>query len=129
PEISTPANQVTAGGELEKVTVTGYLVPRVGGGPQPVFTMDRDFISKQSNQTINDVLNRYPGGMSQQNAMTFVGQSTSPASSAFAHYRPVIPSCWSTGIVSLAIQFRLIRSKTSLTLTRYPWQQSIALKF
>ena len=25
PEIRTPANQVTAGGELEKVTVTGYL--------------------------------------------------------------------------------------------------------
>jgi iron complex outermembrane recepter protein len=83
PEISTPANQVTAGGELERVTVTGYLVPRVGGGPQPVFTIDRDFISKQSNQTVNDVLNRYPGGMSEQNALTFVGQSTSPSSSAF----------------------------------------------
>ena len=71
PEIAAPANQVTAGGELEKVTVTGYLVPRVGGGPQPVFTMDKDFIGKQSDQTINDVLNRYPGGLSQQNAMTF----------------------------------------------------------
>src|SRR5271165_7349523 len=71
PEITTPANQVTAGGELEKVTVTGYLVPRVGGGPQPVFTLDQDFITKQSDQTINDVLNRYPGGYSQQNALTF----------------------------------------------------------
>ena len=83
PEISTPANQVTAGGELEKVTVTGYLVPRVGGGPQPVFTLDKDFIGKQSDQTINDVLNRYPGGLSQQNAMTFAGNSNSPASSAY----------------------------------------------
>src|SRR5271165_3931798 len=83
PEITTPANQVTAGGELEKVTVTGYLVPRVGGGPQPVFTMDQDFIGKQANQTINDVLNRYPGGMSEQNAMTFAGNSNSPASSAY----------------------------------------------
>jgi iron complex outermembrane receptor protein len=83
PAISTPANQVTAGGELEKVTVTGYLVPRVGGGPQPVFTMDKDFISKQANQTINDVLNRYPGGMSEQNAITFAGNSNSPASSAY----------------------------------------------
>jgi len=83
PEISAPANQVTAGGELEKVTVTGYLIPRVGGGPQPVFTMDKDFIGKQSDQTINDVLNRYPGGLSQQNAMTFAGNSNSPASSAF----------------------------------------------
>ena len=83
PEITAPANQVTAGGELEKVTVTGYLIPRVGGGPQPVFTMDKDFIGKQSDQTINDVLNRYPGGLSQQNAMTFAGNSNSPASSAF----------------------------------------------
>jgi len=83
PEISTPANQVSAGGELEKVTVTGYLVPRVGGGPQPVFTMDQDFIGKQANQTINDVLNRYPGGMSEQNALTFAGNSNSPSSSAF----------------------------------------------
>ena len=68
---------------MEKVTVTGYLVPRVGGGPQPVFTMDQDFITKQSDQTINDVLNRYPGGLSQQNAMTFAGNSNSPASSAY----------------------------------------------
>ena len=44
--------------------VTGYLVPRVGGGPQPVFTLDQDFITKQADQTINDVLDRYPGGLS-----------------------------------------------------------------
>ena len=76
-------NQVTAGGELEKVTVTGYLIPRVGGGPQPVFTIDQDFISKQADQTINDVLNRYPGGLSNINQLSFVGQSTTPASSAY----------------------------------------------
>jgi hypothetical protein len=40
PEIRTPANHVTAGGQLEKVTVTGYLVPHVGGGPQPVYTIE-----------------------------------------------------------------------------------------
>jgi iron complex outermembrane receptor protein len=80
---STPVNKITAGGELEKVTVTGYLVPRVGGGPQPVFTMDQDFIGKQGDQTINDVLNRYPGGLSQSNALTLTGVSTSPASSAY----------------------------------------------
>ena len=83
PVTTAPADQVTAGGELEKVTVTGYLVPRVGGGPQPVFTLDQDFITKQSDQTINDVLNRYPGGYSQQNALTFAGNSNSPASSAY----------------------------------------------
>ena len=83
PVTTAPADQATAGGELEKVTVTGYLIPRVGGGPQPVFTLDQDFITKQSDQTINDVLNRYPGGLSQQNAMTFAGNSNSPASSAY----------------------------------------------
>jgi iron complex outermembrane recepter protein len=85
PPVTTAAaaNQVFAGGELEKVTVTGYLIPRVGGGPQPVFTMDQDFISKQADQTINDLLNRYPGGLSNQNALTFTGNSSSPASSAF----------------------------------------------
>jgi iron complex outermembrane receptor protein len=81
---TAPASPVaSSGGELEKVTVTGYLIPRVGGGPQPVFTIDQDFITKQSDQTINDVLNRYPGGLSNSNALTFTGQSTSPASSAY----------------------------------------------
>jgi iron complex outermembrane receptor protein len=84
PVTTAPATDpVAAGGELEKVTVTGYLVPRVGGGPQPVFTMDQDFITKQADQTINDVLNRYPGGLSQQNQLTIVGNGTSPGSSAY----------------------------------------------
>jgi iron complex outermembrane recepter protein len=84
PVTTTPATGgITGGGELEKVTVTGYLIPRVGGGPQPVFTIDQDFISKQADQTLNEVLNRYPGGLSQQNQLTIVGNSTSPAASAF----------------------------------------------
>jgi len=84
PVTTAPATEaITAGGELEKVTVTGYLIPRVGGGPQPVFTIDQDFIAKQADQTLNEVLNRYPGGLSQQNQLTIVGNSTSPASSAY----------------------------------------------
>jgi iron complex outermembrane receptor protein len=83
PATTAPAAEAPAGGELEKVTVTGYLIPRVGGGPQPVFTLDQDFLTKQGDQTINDVLNRYPGGLSQQNALTFAGNSNSPASSAY----------------------------------------------
>src|SRR5215469_342064 len=73
----------TSGGQLEQVTVTGYLIPRVGEGPQPVATLNQDFIQKQAYQTVNDVLNNYPGGISQQNAITFAGNSNSPASSAF----------------------------------------------
>src|SRR5260370_12649793 len=76
-------NTQTNGGQLEQVTVTGYLIPRVGEGPQPVETFNRDFITKQACQTIHDVLNNYPGGISQQNAVTFGGNSNSPSSSAF----------------------------------------------
>ena len=71
-------------GQLEQVTVTGYLIPRVGEGPQPVETLNQDFIQKQAYQTINDVLNQYPGGLSAQNTQTFTGNSNSPASSAYS---------------------------------------------
>ncbi|MBV9731444.1 MAG: TonB-dependent receptor [Verrucomicrobia bacterium] len=76
-------NPQTSGGELEQVTVTGYLIPRVGEGPQPVATLNQDFIQKQAYQNVNDVLNNYPGGLSGQNAQTFAGNSNSPATSAF----------------------------------------------
>jgi outer membrane receptor protein involved in Fe transport len=76
-------NTQTNGGQLEQVTVTGYLIPRVGEGPQPVETLTHDFTTKQAYQSVNDVLNNYPGGISQQNALTFAGNSNSPASSAF----------------------------------------------
>jgi iron complex outermembrane receptor protein len=76
-------NTQANGGQLEQVTVTGYLIPRVGEGPQPVETLNHDFITKQAYQNVNDVLNNYPGGISQQNALTFAGNSNSPASSAF----------------------------------------------
>ena len=59
-----PSNPQTSGGQLEQVTVTGYLIPRVGEGPQPVTTLNQDFIQKQAYQTVNDVLNNYPGGLS-----------------------------------------------------------------
>src|SRR5260370_1535016 len=87
PPPTTPATAgapgAGGGGELEQVTVTGYLIPRVGEGPQPVATLNQDFITKQAYQTINDVLNAYPGGISQQNALTFAGNSNSPGTSAF----------------------------------------------
>jgi iron complex outermembrane receptor protein len=83
PAPAAAPGQAPTGGELQQVTVTGYLIPRVGEGPQPVATLNQDFIQKQSYQTINDVLNNYPGGLSAQNTQTFTGNSNSPASSAF----------------------------------------------
>jgi iron complex outermembrane receptor protein len=84
PVTTAPTTDATAGGgELEKVTVTGYIIPRIGDGPQPVETLTKDFIERQGDQTLNDVLNRYPGGLSVQNALTFAGNSNSPASSSY----------------------------------------------
>jgi iron complex outermembrane recepter protein len=84
PVTTAPATETTAGGgELEKVTVTGYIIPRIGDGPQPVETLTKDFIQKQGDQNLNDVLNRYPGGLSLQNALTFAGNSNSPAGSFY----------------------------------------------
>jgi iron complex outermembrane receptor protein len=84
PVTTGPTSDTTStGGELEKVTVTGYLIPRIGDGPQPVETLTKDFIQKQGDQNLNDVLNRYPGGLSFQNAITFAGNSNSPASSSY----------------------------------------------
>src|SRR3982074_1719973 len=50
----------SGGGELQKITVTGYIIPRVGDGPQPVTTLDQDFINKQADQTVSDVIQRLP---------------------------------------------------------------------
>ena len=83
PAPAAAPGQSPTGGELEQVTVTGYLIPRIGEGPQPVATLNQDFIQKQAYQTINDVLNNYPGGLSAQNTQTFTGNSNSPASSAY----------------------------------------------
>src|SRR6201997_5479300 len=82
-ETAAQGTEQTSSGQLEQVTVTGYLIPRVGEGPQPVATLNQDFIQKQAYQTINDVLNNYPGGLSAQNTQTFTGNSNSPASSAY----------------------------------------------
>jgi iron complex outermembrane receptor protein len=81
---TAPATDATSGeGELEKVTVTGYIIPRIGDGPQPVETLTKDFIQKQADQNLNDVLGRYPGGLSFQNTLTSPGNSTSPGSSFY----------------------------------------------
>jgi outer membrane cobalamin receptor len=77
-----PANSATAGGTLEKVTVTGYLFPRIGEGPQPVITLDRDFIQKQADQTVGDLIQRLPQSVGSLNPITATGISSSPGATA-----------------------------------------------
>jgi iron complex outermembrane receptor protein len=79
--ISTSASTET-GGQLQQMTVTGYVVPRVGEGPQPVVSYDRDFIEKQANQTASDVLRSLPFANGTLSTYTNAGINSSPASAA-----------------------------------------------
>src|SRR5579859_5076799 len=60
----SPGPSATAdGGELQQVTVTGYLIPRVGDGPQPVTSYTQDYIQKTGSQSVADVLQNLPGAV------------------------------------------------------------------
>jgi len=78
PLTTAAATESTAGGELQKVTVTGYLMPRVGDGPQPVTTLDQDLFSKQADQTVTDAILRYTQSLGSLTTMTTAGNSFSP---------------------------------------------------
>lgn len=70
------------GTELEKLTVTGYLIPRVGDGPQPVTTYDRDYIQKTGYQTVTDVLQNLASAVGNFGPTTTTGFSFSPGSAS-----------------------------------------------
>jgi hypothetical protein len=55
-----PASVNEQGSQLQQITVTGYIIPHVGDGPQPVVSYDRDYIQKSGNQTVSDVLTNLP---------------------------------------------------------------------
>jgi iron complex outermembrane recepter protein len=68
---------------LKPVIVTGYLVPRVGGeGAQPVETLTREFIDKQGDQTVADVLLRLPENAGSFSPIVTPAGTTSPSASA-----------------------------------------------
>jgi iron complex outermembrane recepter protein len=70
------------GGQLQQITVTGYLIPRVGEGPQPVVSYDQDFIQKQANQTVSDVIRSLPYSNATLTTTVNSGINSSPASAA-----------------------------------------------
>jgi iron complex outermembrane recepter protein len=70
------------GGQLQQITVTGYLIPRVGEGPQPVVTYDQDYVQKQAYQTVSDVLRGIPINNASLSTYTNAGINSSPASAA-----------------------------------------------
>src|SRR6202041_2833925 len=82
PVTTGPATEATTGGELQKVTVTGYLIPRIGEGTQPVTTLDQDFITKQATQTVSDVLSKFPENVGIFSPLQTTGNSFSPGSTS-----------------------------------------------
>src|SRR5690242_10873497 len=69
------------GNELQGITVTGYVVPRVGEGPQPVLTLGRTFIDQQGDQTVSEVLQRLPQNNQSFTPLVNAGESFSPGAS------------------------------------------------
>jgi len=70
------------GGELQQITVTGYLIPRVGEGPQPVSNYDQNYIAKTGEQTVSDVLQNLPAAVGNFLPAVTTGFSFSPGSSS-----------------------------------------------
>ncbi len=73
-------------GQLQTVTVTGYIVPRVGEGTQPVATIDQTFIENQGDQTVSDVIQRLPQNQGAFTPIVNAGNSFSPGASSASLY-------------------------------------------
>jgi iron complex outermembrane recepter protein len=69
-------------GNLQQITVTGYIIPRIGDGPQPVVTLDQDYFKKQAAQTVQDVLTKL--SLTNSNFTQFLspGNNSSPSATA-----------------------------------------------
>jgi iron complex outermembrane receptor protein len=82
PQSPTAGTGIENQGQLQTVTVTGYIVPRVGEGTQPVSTIDETFIENQGDQTVSDVIQKLPQNTGAFTQMVNAGASFSPGGSA-----------------------------------------------
>jgi outer membrane receptor protein involved in Fe transport len=80
--VATNSSVIAGVDQLQPVTVTGYIVPRVGDGPQPVLTLDQEFIQKQGDQTVADVLLRLPENLISFTPQFDAGENYSAGASA-----------------------------------------------
>jgi iron complex outermembrane recepter protein len=71
-------SQNTGGSELQQVTVTGYLLPHVGDGPQPVTTYDQTYFQKTGDQNVADVLQQLPAATGNVNPAFIPGFGFQP---------------------------------------------------
>jgi iron complex outermembrane receptor protein len=66
------------------VTVTGYLVPHIGEGPQPVTSYDQTYIQNTGYQNVTDVLQNLPGATGNFNPGVTTGFGFSPGGASIA---------------------------------------------
>jgi iron complex outermembrane recepter protein len=89
-DTSTGESQNT-GSELQQVTVTGYLLPHVGDGPQPVTSYDQTYITKTGNQNIADVVQQLPAATGNVNPGFIPGFGFQPGGASIA-LKGLLPS-------------------------------------
>jgi outer membrane receptor for ferrienterochelin and colicin len=65
-------------------TVTGYLVPHIGEGPQPVTSYDQTYIQNTGYQNLTDVLQNLPGATGNFNPGVTIGFGFSPGGASIA---------------------------------------------
>jgi iron complex outermembrane receptor protein len=79
-----PGETPSGNGELQQVTVTGYLLPHVGDGPQPVTTYDRTYIDKMGTQDVADVVQNLPAATGNVNPGVVPGFGFQPGGASIA---------------------------------------------
>ncbi len=79
-----PGETPSGGSELQQVTVTGYLLPHVGDGPQPVTSYDQTYITKTGDQQVADILQSLPAATGNVNPGFIPGFGFQPAAASIA---------------------------------------------
>jgi len=68
--------------ELEHVTVTGYVVPRVGDGPAPVTSLDSNYAQRRGATTVQSVLQSLPQNVGSFTPAVDAGRNRVPGASS-----------------------------------------------
>jgi iron complex outermembrane receptor protein len=84
PAAAAPSPSADSNSQLSKITVTGYIVPHVGDGPQPVTTLTQDYIDKSGTQSTSDLLMKLPSAVGNFSPTTTSGFGFSPGAASIS---------------------------------------------
>jgi outer membrane receptor protein involved in Fe transport len=82
PAAAAPAVAPAGGGELQPIVVTGYIIPRLGEGTQPVFNIDRDYWERRGQQNVAQILETLPFSIGNFNQTVATGNNNFPGGDA-----------------------------------------------